>query len=142
MNYTQRVIKKSAIPFGLLLLICLSYRPWLRVRAQSSIQRLDPGIQTVLIRCGVTDKEGKTWSGTLEADSSGAEILSFRGYHFQPPDDITGPGRFSFATRPWVTSFQQVDLSPGRPGPLAVFPNGIYATVKGPATARFRLALG
>ena len=134
------MIKKSFILSGLLLALYISYRPWAWVRAQSAVQRVDPDAQTVLIRCGVTDKVGNTWSGTLEADSSGAEALSLRGYHFQPPDDITGV-RFSFATRPWVTTFQQVDLSPGRPGPRAVFPNGVYATVKGPSSARFRLAL-
>jgi hypothetical protein len=108
------------------------------LRAEPADQ-YDASAQTMLIRCGVTDKAGKTWTGSLEPESSGARVVALEGYHFQPPDKITS--QWDFATRPWTASFQQVDLSPARPGPRPVFPNGVYATVTGGPTARFRLTL-
>src|SRR5579859_1416908 len=142
MIYTQRVIRKLAVPSLALLLLCSIYRPWRPVHAQSSSLRPDPGERTLLIRCGVTDKEEKSWSGSLEPETSGAEIVAIEGYHFQPPDKVTAPGSFSFVTKEWKPAFQSIDLSAARFGPRAIFPNGIYATVKGPASARFRLSIG
>ncbi len=94
----------------------------------------------VLIRCGATDTAGRTWKGSIEAASGDAEVVTVEGYHFLPADRVRGTS-WEFATRPWTATFQQVDLSPARPGPRAVFPNGVYATVRGGAAARFRLTL-
>jgi hypothetical protein len=136
---------RIAIPaFVLATMAALCWRPWELLRAQapnSTASLFDSTAQTVLIRYGVTDKTEKTWRGRLETDSGDAQVISLAGYHFQPPDRVAGR-EWEFTTRPWVTAFQQVDLSPGRPGPRAVFPNGIYARVSGGAGARFRLETG
>lgn len=138
--------KKVAVPAFLFLAVAfVCWRPWVGLHAQRNPHRpavaLDPSAPTVLIRFGVSDTAGKTWTGRLTADSGDANVISLRGFHFQPPDRISGT-QWQFSTRPWVTGFQQVDLSPGRPGPRAVFPNGIYAQVTGGAAARFRLETG
>ncbi len=114
--------------------LAVLFQPRARVQAQPETP---PDVRTILIRCGVTDTAGKTWTGALEPAGAGSEVVALRAYHFQPPDRVDG-NKFEFATRPWVTAFQQVDLSPGRPGPRAVFPNGVYATVKGD---RFKLTM-
>jgi hypothetical protein len=134
------LIQKYLTPALVLLTLWLFYRPWRPVHAQSEATRLDPTARRLLIRCGITDKSGKSWTGALEPES-GAQELSLEGYHFQPPDEIAASGRFSFATRPWASAVQQVDLSPIRPGLRVIFPNGVYASVKGPSSARFRLSI-
>jgi len=126
---------------------------------------LDASTQTILIQFGVTDKDGRAWTGSLQPQSSDGEVVSLAGYHFEPPDRITNHS-FQFTTRPWTPGFEQIDLSPALPGPRAVypygvsntrngsgfprreanplfvFPNGVYASVKGSASTRFRLRVG
>src|SRR5580704_16414040 len=142
MIYTEAVNKKLIVPMLAALAFCLLYRSGRPAQAQPDVQTPQSPAQALLVRCGVTDKNGKSWEGTLEGESAGAEVIALAGYHFQPPDSTAAGGRFSFATRPWVAAFQQIDLSPARPGPRTVFPNGVYATVKGSASARFRLSIG
>ena len=115
---------------------------WARPMAPPPAQVMDQRHATVLIRCGVTDKAGKTWKGSLEAVSSDAGVLSIRGYHFQPKDRIAlKSGSWEFETRDWAPPWPHVDLYAARPGPRPVFPNGVYATVDGGPAARFRLTL-
>src|SRR5215469_3799563 len=106
------MLKRTALPaivFAFLTLISLI--PWKGLRAQpeqkSSASLFDRSAHTLLIRYGVTDKVEKTWRGRLEPDSGNAQIVSVTGYHFQPPDRVTGR-EWEFKTRLWETSFQQV----------------------------------
>jgi hypothetical protein len=121
----------------------VSLRPWTRLRAQSNpaTPLVDPSVRTLLIRYGVVDTVEKTWRGRLEPDFGGAEIVSLSGYHFQQSDRINGR-EWEFKTRFWIGPAAQVDLSPSLAGPRPIFPNGIYARVKGDAGARFRLETG
>lgn len=132
-------IAAPALVLGLLAL-CAG-RLWLAAQsARPASTPTDPAARTLLIRFGVTAKTGKNWSGRLEPESADAQIVSLTGYHFQPPDSTDAAQHsWQFATRPWAPVFQQVDLSPARPGPRPVFPNGIYASVKGASAARFKL---
>lgn len=122
-------------------LAVLFWRPWAKLQAQLDQNApFDSSVQTVLIRYGITDQTGKVWTGRLQPEGGDARMVALKGYHFQPPDTADGAsGAWKFQTRPWMANFQQVDLSPARPSPRAVFPNGIYATVKGSPSARFRL---
>src|SRR5690242_21516731 len=112
------MLKRAPITaFAFALLTLISLRPWVGVRAQpASNAHFDPSWRTLLIRYGVTDKVEKTWRGRLEPDGGDAQVVSVAGYHFQPPDRITGRD-WEFKTRLWESPARQVDLSPTLPGP-------------------------
>jgi len=128
-----------------IILLCASHL-W-RVKAQSSPAAApvvwDPSASAVVIRFGVTDTATRVWRGSVEPAGGDAQVLSLNGYHFQDDDALPlsegGVRSFSLTSRAWTPSTQQVDLSPILPGPRAVFPNGIYVTVKGGAAARFHI---
>jgi hypothetical protein len=139
---------KKAIVFTVLsLLILISVSHVWRVKAQSgpaaSPVVWDPAASSVLIRFGVTDTATRVWRGSVEPAGGDAQVLALTGYHFQDDDALPlsdgGVRGFSFTSRAWTPSTQQVDLSPILPGPRAVFPNGVYVTVKGGAAARFHV---
>ena len=98
----------------------------------------DPSLATVVVRFGVTDKAAQNWAGSIEADSNAAEVVSISGYHFEQQDHVQGH-TFEFRSRGWNENFYQTDLSPARPGPRAVFPNGVYAVLKSAPGAKYRL---
>lgn len=131
----------------LLSLAALATRSFLRLSAQSApqaaVEPWDPSARQVLVRYGITDTAGRTWRGWIEPASGDARVLGLSGYHFSNEDQVTksdsGASEFSFATRAWTPNVQQVDLSPVLPGPRAVFPNGIYASIGGSAAARFHV---
>ena len=131
---------------GLGALVFLATRPGLRLRAQSPESGAVPwnrAAQQILIRYGVTDTVARTWKGWIEPVSGDAKVLGLTGYHFQNEDQVTtsdsGAAEFSFTSRAWTPNVQQVDLSPVLPGPRAVFPNGVCATVTGSPEARFHV---
>ena len=130
MDYTEALLKNLMAAALLAALLYVSYRPTRRVQAQAETAQPDPGTRTLLIRCGLHDKSAKSWEGSIVGEPPGAQVISLAGYHFQPPDNISD-SRFSFATRPWIPPAPQTDLSPGLPGRRPIFPNGIYAVVKG-----------
>ena len=134
--------KLTVSVLALCLVVVLAGRAWLAAQSgRAGSASRDPTAQILLIRFGVTDKTGKNWSGWLYAGAGGAQILSIAGYRFQPPDHIdAAQHQWQFATRPWTPIFQQIDLSPARPWPRPVFPNGVYASVTGGSAARFKLA--
>jgi hypothetical protein len=122
----------------------LATRFGVRLRAQSVDNEpatWNPAARQVLIQYGITDSATRAWRGWIEPVSADAKVLGLAGYHFQNEDRVTtsdsGAAEFSFSTRAWTPSTQQVDLSPVLPGPRAVFPNGVYAVVSGGPSARF-----
>ncbi|MBK5290559.1 MAG: hypothetical protein JJE04_02560 [Acidobacteriia bacterium] len=116
---------------------------------RSTLEAQDPApdwsATTVLVRAGLTAQAPARWTGLIEPVSTDARLLSLTGFHFltQPAAtaDRIEANRFDFATRAWMPAQQHVDLSPTRPGPRAVFPNGVYARLGGGASARFSLKL-
>jgi len=116
---------------------------WLARHGAQAQQDVGPrwDTPTILIRAGVTDNAPKMWKGLIEPASAGARVLAVSGYRFQSGDVILADSnRWELATRPWV-GLTQVDLSPARPGLRPILPNGVYATVQGDASARFRMAM-
>jgi len=130
---------------GLGVVAFVATRPALRLRAQSpeSGQPWNSAAQQILIRYGIIDSATRVWHGWVEPVSEDAKVIGLSGYHFQSEDRVatsdSGAAEFSFSTRAWTPNTQQVDLSPILPGPRAVFPNGVYATVTGSPSARFRV---
>jgi len=128
----------ATLTLALLGVLTLVWRPSGAAQAQPDDSR---GQRTILARVGVTDTAGRSWSGTLEPESGDAQVTALMGYRFTAEDRIGADGRsFEFSTRPWISG--TVDLSPGRPGPRPILANGIYATVRGGDSARFRIQLG
>ena len=135
-NLRGRTLGTAAVLIGVVLV-----QRWGTPMPQSQGQeRLHPDF-TVLIRCGVNDKTGNTWTGSLEPVSSDARLISVQGYHFQPTDRADASGSWKFETRAWTPPWPSNDLWAARPGPRPVFPNGVYANVEGSPSARFRLSL-
>ena len=131
----------------LLSIALLATRSFVRLSAQSPsaapAETWNASARQVLVRYGITDTAGRNWRGWIEPASGDARVLGLSGYHFSNEDQVTtsdsGASEFSFTTRAWTPNVQQVDLSPVLPGPRAVFPNGIYASVSGSAGARFHV---
>jgi hypothetical protein len=109
-----------------------------QVSREAPAAAYDPSLETVVVRFGVTDKSGRLWSGSIEPDFPGAAVVSLAGFHFEAPDRIQAHS-FEFRSRPWNDNFYQVDLSPARPGPRAIFPNGVYAVLRSAPGAKYRL---
>jgi len=142
-------MRRTAISSLILLLAiaALATRSFLRLSAQSPTpaaqETWNASARQVLVRYGITDTAARNWRGWMEPASADARVLALAGYHFSNEDQVTtsdsGASEFSFSTRAWTPNVQQVDLSPVLPGPRAVFPNGIYATVSGAGAARFHV---
>ena len=107
----------------------------MRAQTGTPAPALDESVHTILVRWGMKDKAEKGWKGSIEAVAQG-QVLGIQGYHFQGDDAVDGANAWHFQTRRWIASFLQVDLTPALPGPLPIFPNGVFATVRG---TRFRL---
>src|SRR5262249_21389305 len=115
------------------------WRPWTHAAAQPVADiRFDTNAFTVLIRSGLNASQPGTYKGRIAGVSSDAKVLGISGYHFQADDSAAASGEFAFATRTWGAPFVHVDLSPVRPGPRTIFPNGVYARLTGD---RFRADL-
>ena len=130
------------IPLTLLTLSAPTlYRAYLMAQRGDSVAlpAYDASARCVLLQFGVTDKEPKSWTGRVEANAGGA-VVSLRGLHFVPTDRVNGAD-FTFATRLWPQP-GAVDLSPLRPGLRPIFPNGVYALLKGGDQARFTVTGG
>ncbi len=132
----RRIIGTAAVLIGIALL-----QKWGKPMAQSGAQDGRQPHYTLLIRCGVNDKTGGAWTGSLEPASADARVLSVQGYHFRPTDRVDSRGSWKFETRAWTPPWPSNDLWAARPGPRPVFPNGVYANIEGLPSARFRLAL-
>lgn len=139
-------MRKIIVIVTLATLALVATRSGWRLRAQSAqggAPLWNSDARQILIRYGVTDTAARTWRGWIEPVSEDAKVLGISGYHFQNEDQITtadsGTAEFSFSTRAWTPSVQQVDLSPILSGPRAVFPNGVYAVVTGSDSARFHV---
>jgi hypothetical protein len=131
------MIKKPALvllPFLILVLLVLRAQ----VARDTPPPAYDPSLETVIVRFGVTGKTPQDWSGSIDPDSSSADVISLSGYHFEPQDHVEGHS-FQLRSRAWNENFFQTDLSPARPGPRAVFPNGVYAILKSGPGAKYRL---
>ena len=147
-DHVHGTIVRKALIVTLLSLGALGFlatRPALRLRAQSTAPRdaVESSARQILLRYGIKDNATRTWHGWIEGVSGDAKVLGLAGYHFSNEDQVTvsdsGAQEFSFTTRAWTPSVQQVDLTPVLPGPRAVFPNGVYAVVTGGPAARFHV---
>src|SRR5689334_11715070 len=98
------MIKKPALillPFLLLVLLVVRGQV-----ARETPPAYDPSLETVIVRFGVIDKAPQNWSGSIEPDSSSADVISLSGYHFEPQDRLQGHA-FQLRSRAWNENFFQ-----------------------------------